>query len=240
MRIQALLLIVGMLLAAPAAAQGSGIIRCESDDGRPRECATGPLRDARIVRQLSRSPCVEGTSWGTHRNGIWVSQGCRAEFHVVGRSRGGDGWDGGWPGEGGWAGHGTGMVRCESMDGRWSHCEIPRRSRVELARQLSRTPCVRGQTWGVDDGAVWVSGGCRGDFQVLARNGGYGMPLRFSCASDDGRPRTCNAPARGEIRLVRQHSRSPCIEGQTWGAERRGVWVSGGCRGEFEVARGRW
>ena len=33
-----------------------------------------------LVRQLSSSPCVQGRSWGYGRNGIWVAQGCRAEF----------------------------------------------------------------------------------------------------------------------------------------------------------------
>jgi hypothetical protein len=35
-----------------------------------------------LARQLSREACVEGVSWGFDRNGIWVDQGCRAEFTV--------------------------------------------------------------------------------------------------------------------------------------------------------------
>ncbi len=33
--------------------------------------------------------------------------------------------------------------------------------------------------------------------------------------------------------MTRQISGSPCREGQTWGADNRGVWVDRGCRAEF-------
>ncbi len=36
----------------------------------------------RLHKQLSREACVEGVSWGFDRDGIWVDQGCRAEFAV--------------------------------------------------------------------------------------------------------------------------------------------------------------
>ncbi len=56
-------------------------IRCESEDGRERHCAV-PLRGAALQRQLSRTPCVQGRNWRWDRNGIWVKDGCRAEFAV--------------------------------------------------------------------------------------------------------------------------------------------------------------
>jgi hypothetical protein len=39
---------------------------------------------------------------------------------------------------------------------------------------------------------------------------------------------------RGEVRLVRQQSRAPCVEGQSWGLSKHSVWVSGGCRATFQ------
>lgn len=59
-----------------------------------------------------------------------------------------------------------------------------------------------------------------------------------SCSSRDERPRYCNVDTRGGVRLVRQESRSPCIPGRTWGHDRRGIWVSRGCRARFEVGSG--
>ncbi len=107
-------------------------------------------------------------------------------------------------------------------------------------RQLSRSACVRGQSWGVDGRGIWVSGGCRGEFRVDGR-GGYGPPAsgRFTCESSNGAHRVCDSGSRGDVRLVRQLSRSACIEGRSWGRERGRVWVDRGCRAEFEVvARG--
>ena len=63
--------------------RGPGVVRCESRDDRPRFCAVdGRIRDVRIERQLSRSRCDYGYSWGFQRNGIWVENGCRADFVV--------------------------------------------------------------------------------------------------------------------------------------------------------------
>ena len=58
-----------------------------------------------------------------------------------------------------------------------------------------------------------------------------------SCNSDGYRDRFCPVDTRGGVRLVHQvsNSRGPCIEGRTWGYDRRGIWVSEGCRAEFSV-----
>ena len=56
--------------------------RCESQDGRMRRCSADTRYGVRINRQLSDSPCAEGSTWGWDRNGIWVDRGCRADFLV--------------------------------------------------------------------------------------------------------------------------------------------------------------
>jgi hypothetical protein len=33
-----------------------------------------------VVRQLSRTQCIENTNWGLNRSSIWVDGGCRAVF----------------------------------------------------------------------------------------------------------------------------------------------------------------
>lgn len=38
-----------------------------------------------LQRQLSDTRCVEGRNWGWNRAGIWVDQGCSAQFLVVRR-----------------------------------------------------------------------------------------------------------------------------------------------------------
>lgn len=245
-------LMVGLGLSAGAAkaapqyndyGSNNGVIRCESDSGRQRRCDADTRGGVQLSRQLSSSSCIQGRSWGYDRNGIWVSEGCRAEF-ALGR---GGGWNGGGGG-GGWNGGGNGdVVRCESDGGRQRSCSISG-NRARLQRQLSSTTCVEGQNWGSRPGQVWVSGGCRGEF-IATRGGGWngggggnngggwggGGGQEISCESNNNRQNRCNMSVRRDVRLLRQSSGSPCIEGQTWGWDRNGVWVSNGCRGRFQV-----
>jgi hypothetical protein len=59
------------------------MLRCGSDGHRFNRCRVGaPIRNVRLVRQESRSPCARGRTWGIERNSIWVSNGCRAVFEV--------------------------------------------------------------------------------------------------------------------------------------------------------------
>lgn len=227
---------------------GGWSVRCESIDGRDRFCPIDTRAGVQLARQLSRTPCIEGRTWGIDRGGVWVTQGCRGEFVA---SRGDRFPGGGWHGDG----FDRDLLRCESISGRWQQCAVDARRGVELARQLSKAPCIRGRTWGVDRGGIWVSGGCRAEFRLLGGWGGRDdwrgddgwrggwAPERVHCESIDSRRRTCHVPIRGDVRLVRQLSRSPCVEGHTWGVHRDGIWVDRGCRAEFEIhlrGGGRW
>jgi hypothetical protein len=146
-------------------------------------------------------------------------------------------------------GYNDGPVRCESIKGRTQQCPIDGRAR--LVRQLSGTQCIEGDNWGQARNGVWVTRGCRAEFVAEGRrpshgngngwgnngggwgNGGRGQVI--SCDSNDNRMRRCNVSIRREARLIRQTSRSACVEGRTWGWNRDGVWVNGGCRAEFEI-----
>lgn len=55
------------------------------------------------------------------------------------------------------------------------------------------------------------------------------------CESYDQEETWCDADTRYGVELVDQNSRAPCIEDETWGYTRRGIWVSDGCRGEFAL-----
>ncbi len=235
---------------------------CESVDGRYRECRVDTRQGVQMVRQTSRTQCIEGHNWGIGRDVVWVDRGCRAEF-VTGAGYGygrapdtrygyGNGYD-----ARGWNGY-RGSVICESVRDRNNRCPIDTRYGVVLVRQLSSTRCREGHNWGVDPGAIWVDHGCRAEFAPRGTNagygnygsyGGYGAPRgqgygssgygygqqRVSCASNDGRRNYCRAPVSRGAELVRQVSRSACIQGRNWGWDRGGVWVADGCRGEFRV-----
>jgi hypothetical protein len=134
-----------------------GTFRCESDNNRTRHCSADTRRGVSISRKLSDSPCVQGRSWGYDNSGVWVSNGCRAEFVT-----GGGGYN---PGHGSGGGYGR-TVRCESQDKRQRRCNVQVSRGVDIVRQLSDTRCVQGQNWGWDRSGIWVRGGCRAEFSV--------------------------------------------------------------------------
>jgi|JI81BgreenRNA_FD_contig_41_819213_length_1084_multi_9_in_0_out_0_2 hypothetical protein len=220
--------------------------RCESNDGRTNQCRVDTRGGVVLVRQLSRGACIEGRTWGWDRRGVWVAEGCRAEFEVGGGYAG-------HPGGGYGDGYGGGsVIRCESHNGRQNYCDLDVRGGVVLVRQLSRGACIEGRTWGWDRRGVWVADGCRGEFASGGggRPGGgwpggggwgggpapgYGGGRTVVCESSSGRTQYCDIGRFRDVRLERQLSRGECTEGYTWGVDRRGLWVTRGCRGEFSV-----
>ena len=145
--------------------RGQDTVRCESQDGRMRECPIPGGARVELARQLSDTRCVQGRNWGNRGNSIWVSDGCRADFAVAG-GRGGFGSYGGGSG-GGYDGRREGVVVCESQDRRDNSCSWNARwGRPQLVQQLSDDACREGYTWGYDNRAnrIWVTRGCRAEF----------------------------------------------------------------------------
>ncbi len=148
-------------------------------------------------------------------------------------------------------------IYCASDDGRRNYCNVDTRDGVRLVRQRSGSPCVQGRTWDYDRRGIWVDRGCRADFELNDRRSGRdrdrdndrdrdrdynrgrdrGYVQTFYCESGDGKRHWCSEGISGEVRLIRQRSGSPCIQGRTWGRDRSGVWVDRGCRADFEVRR---
>ena len=63
-------------------------------------------------------------------------------------------------------------IKCESNNGGRNYCGQYNPNQVTMDRQISGSPCVRGNTWGVDNRGLWVDRGCRAIF-VVSREGGY-------------------------------------------------------------------
>jgi hypothetical protein len=66
--------------AVPGSAQR---ISCASEPGNRKLCAADTSRGVGLVRETSGAACVLNRSWGYDREGIWVSDGCSAEFAVA-------------------------------------------------------------------------------------------------------------------------------------------------------------
>jgi hypothetical protein len=81
-------------------------------------------------------------------------------------------------------------VRCESVGGHRTFCPVGRIERVRVSRQLSQRSCIRGRNWNYDSRGIWVSNGCRANFQVSrgSRNGdrGYGDRTGYGDRNDNG------------------------------------------------------
>lgn len=214
----------------PAPGWSPSEVICSSERERYRECVK-PFRGPVVLsEQLSHVRCIEGVTWGQRRDLIWVDRGCRGRFRSD--VRGGPA-----PLPPGY-GHGPGAdlaVLCESREGRRRRCPLPFDGPVEIVEQHSNAPCIEGDTWAWTPGEVWVTRGCRATF--AAAHGGPGVPgigYNVTCASEDGQYRSCAWNDRmGRPYLIEQMSRSPCIEGRSWGYTRSGLWVDRGCRGRF-------
>lgn len=146
----------------PVRGDSYDMVRCESHKGRDSYCRVDTRGGVFLLQQISSRACIEGRSWGWDRGGIWVSHGCRAEFAIGGRGYRPPPYSGGY----GYPRESLG-VRCESWDGRYATCPLPRGYRdAEVRRQLSRSACEEGYSWGLRRGAIWVDRGCRAEFEV--------------------------------------------------------------------------
>jgi Protein of unknown function (DUF3011) len=222
----------------PATAHGQTIY-CASDDGHRNYCNANTRGGVQMTKQRSGSACIQGQTWGWDNRGIWVDRGCRAEFIT---NSGGGGNGGNWGGGNNWGGQ---TVTCSSDDGKRHYCNMNTQGGVRLSRQISGSSCNQGQSWGYDNRGVWVDRGCRAEFVSGRGNGGGnggnwggGGSRTFTCSSDNGNRNYCSIPNGGNpnnVVLSRQISGSACVQGQTWGTDRRGLWVDRGCRAEFRT-----
>lgn len=219
-----------MLLMAAVAVDAQTLLICESKNNVRHTCELDARgRMVTVNQQLSENPCVVGKSWGVNRNrkSIWVDDGCRAEF-LVGTAT---------------VAHPAfaPRVRCQSINNGRTHCAADTSYGVQLARQISRNGCVRGEDWGFDENGVWVNHGCRADFVLGVRPDS--VPMTSStrttvvCESQNNTLNRCAADTLFGVALARQMSQNACVRGESWGYDAVGIWVNKGCRAEFVLGQ---
>ena len=199
--------------------------------------------NALIVSRLGRTLDIpDGTSRDGARVQVYDLNGDSNQRFMLRRLSGGR-WQFEQNERPGWSGNrgGGGSIVCASNSGDRVYCDADTRNGVLLVRQISGSPCREGDTWGYDRRGIWVDRGCRAEFRVnTGGGGGYGAGRTITCSSNNGERVYCDADTRGgNVRLLRQISGSPCRYGQTWGWDRRGIWVDRGCRAEFTIDYGR-
>lgn len=134
-------------------------LTCASNRGNRVYCDADTSGNVQLVRQLGGT-CQQGSTWGFDQRGVWVDRGCRAEFEIVppANLRGGRNYKGN-------RGSGTATIVCSSESRGRVHCDANTSNGVRLTRQLGGN-CQQGSTWGWDSSGVWVTQGCRAEFEV--------------------------------------------------------------------------
>lgn len=143
-------------------AEGNQTISCGSPQYNLARCAVpGNWQGAQIVRQTSKSACVQGQTWGFDRGGIWVDKGCGGVFAP--------GNGGGWRPGAGW--NQDFAMECGSPQYNYLFCQVDvgAQGRVILQRQISDTRCIEGRNWGWNRAGIWTDKGCSAQFMVIRR-----------------------------------------------------------------------
>ena len=210
-----------LVVAVPATAETT--FRCESMDGKYKECRAVGDGSVFIAKQLSDTRCVQGETWGWRDGVLWVDRGCRADFRFTPLDQL------------------NMLVLCESKNGQRGACTADTAGGVMLARKISDSDCRFGRDWGYDDDGIWVTNGCRAEFAVRSAVATMRSPSSVQsvslptmrCESINNTRKNCRIDAAATVALVNQISENPCVLNRTWGVDKDGIWVSEGCRGEF-------
>jgi hypothetical protein len=225
------LLVMCAVLLSCASSLKAQTALCESFGKAYRECRIASSGTVQLVMEISERLCFESLTWGTSTPGtVWVKNNCRATFTVTNT--------------GIQPLRGRNLLVCESTKGNREICTADASSGVLLTRQLSKAPCVQGESWGADPerDLIWVDYGCRAEFLLGRTNEVEVAPPYLDsvvvCESEDGRRRNCTADTTAGVQIVRQLSDKACGFGHEWGYDGKGIWVTKGCRAEF-VVRGK-
>ena len=65
---------------APPPAQKPALVSCASKPGERTQCAADTSSGVLLVRSTGATACLLGKTWGYDQAGVWVSDGCSAEF----------------------------------------------------------------------------------------------------------------------------------------------------------------
>lgn len=208
---------------------------CASEDYRRSFCPAPTGRGVRLVNQISEAPCVRGRTWWRDERGIVVTHGCAGEFQVGYR----DSEYRTPPARGAGAPYRPDSFVCASQGPRRRYCPADiNYGAAQLMRRIGAAPCIYGRNWGYDPQGVWVQGGCAAEFRV-----GYAEEAFdpregarwIRCESRDYTQTRCETGRNRGVTMARQVSNAECVEGDTWGFDRNGIWVTEGCAADFEV-----
>ena len=205
---------------AGAATASADVVTCASEGHDHHYCSADTRNGVVLVHQLSRAGCWKGDTWGYDNRGIWVANGCRAEFRV---GRSGNDWQNSMYHNGGYSNQ-VNWNNDQEVD-RWGRDESHKMTKDEKAGAI-----VAGAL------AVGILAAAADHQHDRDRDrGSYRQPSVVVCESR-GRDHTyCSVGSTRHVEIKRQLSRASCQYNRSWGYDRRGIWVGDGCRAEFWV-----
>jgi hypothetical protein len=180
-------------------------IVCESQSNATQYCAADTRGGVTLSVQYSHASCRQGRSWGYDNRGIWVSNGCRAQFDL-GDYRGNHGSSGDSKAAAALA---IGLIGAAAIA---SAHDRDRRDDRDYGYDYRP-----GDNYGYDGGWHQPADHLTCESRDNRRN--Y-CPANLRHATVD---------------IDRHLSNAPCRFGQNWGWDRGGIWVDDGCRAVFAI-----
>jgi hypothetical protein len=208
----------------PASASES--ITCESDSRQVRQCPVDTSGGVTLETQYSRAGCYQGDTWGYDAHHIWVSNGCRAEFHVgtPSHSRGSKSSDGA-----------AAALAAAALIGIAAAASSDHHSHNNSKDQQYRD--MANKEWRRSGGDQYGAYSGYNQYDRYGSYGNYGHPYDIvRCESTGGERARCPAmTSRAHVTIQRQLSKSACRYGQDWNYDNHAIYVYNGCRAEFRV-----
>ena len=223
-------LVLGIMVLLGSVAFAQNVFTCSSNDMGYHTCRVGPNNGIQFVRQRSDSACVPGRTYGIARDGVWVDNGCRADFEVV---------QNGYYDNGRYSRQGTWNDRDNDGDADDQY----RHDRHHRYRDYN------GQYSGTYNTSPYYNGTYNnGPYN----QGGYvssGQPIQYLGKYDDGKSTCSSQPGQGQTfcqsggpfrdaYLIKQNGQNPCIRGRNWDVDpNHGLWIADGCSGQFKIEK---
>jgi len=216
---RSLLPLLAAFVLMGASAFGQSVFTCSSDDMGQHACRVGPNQGIRFLRQRSQSACIEGQSYGIARDGVWVTNGCRADFQVL---QNGNYNDGQYNRQGTW------------NDRREHDYDDDRQYPQARRHHHDDDDNVNGQYNGAYNRGGYVSSG---------------QPIQYLGRYDDGKSTCSSQPGTGPIfcqsggpfrdaYIVKQNGQNECVRGQNWDVgPNHGLWIADGCSGQWKIQK---
>ncbi|KAK6186101.1 hypothetical protein SNE40_008203 [Patella caerulea] len=130
------------------------------------------------------------------------------------------------------------LVKLESFSGRFKRSflqDIATVTSIRVRRQLSRAPCIYGDSYGRRGSRIYVDKGCRAVFELCVIEGEL---KTGTCSSMGFQRKVCRVAEKGTIvsvEILAQYSNYPCIFGKSIFVNGLNIVVTHGCSAKILI-----